>query len=50
MPVARYVNETWTITKADETALGLSERKVLSIIFRAVSGKGQWRRRWNVEL
>jgi hypothetical protein len=46
-PVATYASETWTLTKADERALGLFERKVLRSILGAVQDKGQWRRRYN---
>jgi hypothetical protein len=49
-PVATYASETWTLTKADERALGLFERKILGSIFGAVQDKGQWRRRYNFEL
>jgi hypothetical protein len=41
---------TWTLTKADERALGLFERKILRSIFGAVQNKEQWRRRYNFEL
>jgi hypothetical protein len=43
-PLTTYASETWTLTKADERALGLSERKILRSIFGAVQDKGQWRR------
>jgi hypothetical protein len=35
-PVATCASETWTLTKADERALGLFERKILRSIFGAV--------------
>jgi hypothetical protein len=38
------------LTKADERALGLVERKILRRIFGAVQNKGQWRRRYSFEL
>jgi hypothetical protein len=44
-PVATYASETWTLTKADERALDMFDRKILSSIFGAVQDKGQWRRR-----
>jgi hypothetical protein len=47
-PVATYASETWTLSKADERALGLFERKILRSIFGAVQDKGQWRRRCNL--
>jgi hypothetical protein len=46
-PVSTYASETWTLTKADERALGLFERKVLRSILGAVQDKGQWRRIYN---
>jgi hypothetical protein len=48
-PVATYASETWTLTKSDEKALGLFERKILRSIFGVVQDKGQWRRRYNFE-
>jgi hypothetical protein len=38
--MANYASETWTLTKADERALGLLERTVLD--------EGKWRRRYNL--
>jgi hypothetical protein len=49
-PVVTYASETWTLTKADETALGLFERKILRSIFGGVWDEGQGRRRYNFEL
>jgi hypothetical protein len=49
-PVATHASETWTLTKADERALELFERKFLRSTFGAVRDKGQWRRRYNFEL
>jgi hypothetical protein len=49
-PVVTYATETWTLTKADERALGLFERKILRSVFGALRDKGQWRRRYNFEL
>jgi hypothetical protein len=43
-------SETWTLTKADTTALGLFERKILRSIFGAVEDKGQWGKRYNFEI
>jgi hypothetical protein len=37
--VATYASETWPLTKADERALGLSERKILGSIFGDVQDK-----------
>jgi hypothetical protein len=34
--MANYASETWILTKADERALGLFERKILRSIFGAV--------------
>jgi tRNA splicing ligase len=48
-PVATYTSETWTLTKADERAVGLFERKILRSIFGAAQDKGQWRRIYNFE-
>jgi hypothetical protein len=48
--VATYASDTWTLTKADERALGLFERKILRSIFGSVQDKGQWKRRHNFEL
>jgi hypothetical protein len=41
-PVATYASETWTLTKADERALGLFEIKFLRSILGVVQDKGQW--------
>jgi hypothetical protein len=49
-PIATYASETWTLTLADERALGLFEGKILRGIFGAVQDKGQWRRRYNFEI
>jgi hypothetical protein len=49
-PVAKYAFETWTLTEADERALGLFERTILRSIFGAVQDKGQWRRKYKSEL
>jgi hypothetical protein len=49
-PAATYASETWMLTKADERALRLFERKILRSIFGAMQVKGQWRRRYNFEL
>jgi hypothetical protein len=48
-PVARYASKTWTLTKADERAIGLFERKILKSVFGALQDKGQWRR-YNFEV
>jgi hypothetical protein len=40
-PVATYASETWTLTMADERALGLFGRKILGSVFGAVRDKGQ---------
>jgi hypothetical protein len=49
-PVVTYGSETWTLTKADESSLGISERKNLRCIFGGVQENGQWRRIYNFEL
>jgi hypothetical protein len=49
-PAVTYGSETWTLTKADERSLGISERKILRCISEAVQENGQWRRRYNFEL
>jgi hypothetical protein len=49
-PIATHASEIWTLTRADERALGLFERKILGNISGAVQDKGQWRRRYNFEL
>lgn len=50
IPVVTYGSEAWTLTKSDETALLIFERKVLRKIFGAVCENGVWRRRYNYEL
>jgi hypothetical protein len=48
-PGATYASKTWTLTKADERAIGLFERKILKSVFGALQDKGQCRR-YNFEV
>ena len=50
VPVLLYGAEAWTLSKADEAALGCFERKILRVIFGPVCIDGEWRRRFNDEL
>ncbi|CAG9839544.1 unnamed protein product [Diabrotica balteata] len=50
VPVLTYGSEAWTLTKTDESAISIFERKVLRKIFGAVCENGIWRRRYNFEL
>lgn len=45
-----YGAEAWTLTKADEYALGCFEGKILRLIYGPVCIDGEWRRRFNQEL
>lgn len=50
-PVVLFGNETWTMLKEDERALGVFELKVLRTIYGGVrTANGEWRRRMNHEL
>ena len=50
MPVLLYGAEAWTLSKSDEHALGVFERKILRKIYGPYSDNGEWRIRWNHEL
>lgn len=50
VPVLTYGSETWTLSKTDENALLIFERKILRKILGAVVENGFWRRRYNFEL
>jgi len=50
MPVLLYGAEAWTLTTADEQALGVFERKILRKIYGPFCDCGDWRIRWNQEL
>ena len=50
LPVLLYGAETWTLSLADEHALGVFERKVLRKIYGPRCEAGTWRIRWNHEL
>ena len=50
MPVLLYGAEAWTLSTADEQALGVFERKVLRKIYGPYCDCGVWRIRWNHEL
>jgi hypothetical protein len=49
-PVVTYGAETWSLTVADENALGSFERRRLRKIFGPVWGGGEWRIRYNAKL
>ncbi|XP_013175481.1 PREDICTED: uncharacterized protein LOC106123612 [Papilio xuthus] len=49
-PVLIYGSETWVLSKGDENALLVFERKILRRIFGAVCEDNQWRSRYNQEL
>lgn len=49
-PVLTYGAETWTLTKADEQALMVHERKILRCIYGGICIGNDWRRRTNQEL
>lgn len=50
LPVAMYGSETWTMSKNDESMLGVFERRVLRTILGPIREDGVWRRRYNHEL
>ena len=50
MPVLLYGAEAWTLSKSDEHALGVFERKILRKIYGPYCDNGDWRIRWNHEL
>jgi hypothetical protein len=45
-----YGSEVWTLRKSDENTLAVWERKMLGIIFGAVTENGVWRMHTNHEL
>ena len=49
-PVLLYGSEAWVMTQADESALGVFERKLLSKIYGPIKDNGEYRRRMNYEL
>ena len=49
-PVLLYGAEAWVMTQADESALGVFERKLLRKIYGPVIVNGEYRRRMNHEL
>lgn len=50
LPVAMFGSETWTMSKKDESQLGVFERKIFRWILGPVREDGLWRRRYNFEL
>ena len=50
MPVLLCGAEAWTLTKSDEHALGVFERKILRNIYGLYCDNGEWRIQWNHEL
>ena len=49
-PVLLYGAEAWVMSQADETALGVFERKILRKIYGPTIDNGEYRRRMNHEL
>jgi hypothetical protein len=49
-PVVAYGSETWTLPTAEENALRIFERKILSKIYGPVMENGIWRNGYNDEL
>jgi hypothetical protein len=49
-PVLMFGAETWVLSKADESRLGVFERKLLRRIFGPVCEGATWRSRYNEEL
>jgi hypothetical protein len=45
-----YGVEFWTLSRTNERALDVFERKILHRIYGPVQDKGQWRSRYNKEL
>jgi hypothetical protein len=45
-----YGAECWTLSRTDERALDVFERKILRRIYGPIQDKGQWRSRCNKEL
>jgi len=48
--VVSYGAEAWTLTKKEEQALLIFERKIFRIIFGPKCGNGEWKSRTNREL
>ena len=49
-PVLMYGSETWVLNKADESHLGVFERKILRRIYGPICEEATWRSRYNEEL
>jgi hypothetical protein len=49
-PVVTYRAEAWTLTKKEEQAVIISERKIFRRICGPKYGKGEWKSRTNREL
>ena len=49
-PVVTYGEETWTMTKKEEEALLIFERKIFRRIYGPENENGEWKRRTNLEL
>jgi hypothetical protein len=49
-PIVTYGAETWTMTKKEEQALLIFERKKFRIIYGPKYESGEWKRRTNREL
>jgi hypothetical protein len=49
-PVLMYGAEAWVLSKVDEAHLGVSERKILRIIYGPLCEGSTWRSRYNEEL
>jgi hypothetical protein len=45
-----YGAECWTLSRTNEIALDVFERKILRRIYGPIQDKGQWRSRYNKEL
>lgn len=50
IPVLVYGAETWTLSAAHKSMLGVFERKILRMIFGPICDRGEWRIRYNHEL
>jgi hypothetical protein len=50
IPIVAYVAETWTITKKEEQALLIFERKIFGRIYGSKYEDGDWKSRTNREL
>ena len=50
LPVLMYGAETWVLSKADESRLGVFERKILRRIYGPICEEATWRSRYNEEL